>query len=447
MDSYQDLAAFVATQTAVIPGLLGFSAAARQSLKTYIAAQAVEAPPKVSDDDLKRLRRCRRLFSVVFLASVFGTEVWLLSQGNETVIDHFFRYLFATVYQMALMGTLVDMTQSLKWAAFRSPGNFLHFRPAAGTVSFPRVLMAFALATGINLAAYFNVHSAFASFLSVALLYRTLSQAHRRTFSVRVMMIILLAWLALTFLLSGIMIYLAATYWMDGAAGSAILEGEGSDDVSFASPVVMRYVNLMMPFLWSLGPGLLITGCYRFDYANHLVKNPEAMSAVTLETCEPRKRFAKYLSQGVVLPSSVPESFDKPYYQTALRAWFGAQVAIVLAFASSLPLPKDVVECGAFDLMALTLAIPGMVLALALTASARGEFRRLWTYKEVWSRREDDNGGAIALGEGDHSDGVDVEEQAPAYETAQGEKQALLEPAAVEAAPAYTEVAVVDSKQ
>lgn len=33
MDSYQDLAAFVATQTAVIPGLLGFSAAARHSLK------------------------------------------------------------------------------------------------------------------------------------------------------------------------------------------------------------------------------------------------------------------------------------------------------------------------------------------------------------------------------------------------------------------------------
>lgn len=66
----------------------------------------------MSDDDLKRLRRCRRLFSVVFLASVFGTEVWLLSQGNETVIDHFFRYLFATVYQMALMGVRLPFASS-----------------------------------------------------------------------------------------------------------------------------------------------------------------------------------------------------------------------------------------------------------------------------------------------------------------------------------------------
>ncbi|BGP41259.1 hypothetical protein JCM10450v2_005301 [Rhodotorula kratochvilovae] len=444
MDTVQDVAQYVAQHTAVLPGLLGFSMAARQSLKVYVASQAVEAPPKVSDEDLTKMRRARRIGALLGCTAVFGTEVWLLSQGNEQVLDCFFRYLFAFVYQLALMGTLVDLTKSLKWAAFRSPGNFLHFRPAPGTVSFPRVFTAFAIATGVNLAAYFDIHAVFGTFLSVALLYRTLSQPHRRTFSLRIMMICLLAWLALTFVLSALVIVYIANYYMDGAAGSPILEGvtDGPDDVpSFASPVVMRYINLLMPFLYSVGPGILITGCFRFDWANHVEASPEVASAVTLETCEPRKRLAKYLSQGVVLPSSISTAFPKPYYTTALASWLLAQVIVFGLWVAAMPLPAELLETGTFDLMGLTLAIPSIIVGLVITASIRGEFRRIWTYKEVWSRAEDDNGGAIVLAEGGD---VDVEEQAdaPAYEA--DEKRALLaDPVEVvveEAAPAYSVV-------
>ncbi|GAA5855195.1 hypothetical protein JCM9279_007587 [Rhodotorula babjevae] len=403
MDTTYDVAQYVAQHTAALPGLLAFSMAARTSLKSFIASQATEAPPKVSDEDLKKMTWARRVGMVVGMTAVFTTEIWLLSTGDEHVLDMFFRYLFAFVYQLALMGTLVDLTKSFKWAAFRSPGNLLAFRPAPGSVSFPRVFTAVAIATGINVAAYFDLHYGFASFLSVALLYRTLSGPQARTFSLRVAMICLLAWLAVTFVAVAFLVVYAATYLMDGAAGSPIIEGldDGPDGPpTFASPVVMRYISLLTPFIYSFAPGILITGCFRFDWANHVAESPEVAQAVTLETCEPRKRFAKYLSQGVILPATMSTAFPKPYYTTALWSWILAQVAVVGLWIAALPLPREVLEAGTFDIMALSLAIPFMVVALAITASLRGEFRRLWTYKEVWSRPESDTGGAIVLGEG-----------------------------------------------
>lgn len=445
MNTVQDVAQYVAQHTAVLPGLLGYSMAARQSLKTFVATQAVGAPPKVSDADLAKMTWARRVGLLVGMLAVFSTEIYLLSTGDEHLLDCFFRYLFAFVYQLALVGTLVDLTKSFKWAAFRSPGNFLHFRPAPGSVSFPRVFTAVTIATGINVATYFDVHYGFSAFLSVALLYRTLSASPGRTFSLRVMMICLLAWLALTFLASALVIMYVANYLMDGAAGSPILEGvtDGPDaPQSFASPVVLRYISLMTPFIYSFAPGMLIAGCFRFDWANHAAEAPEVAQAVTLETCEPRKRLAKYLSHGVIVPSHMSSAFPKPYYTTALWAWLLAQVAVFGLWIAALPLPKEVLEAGSFDLMALTLAIPFMVVGLAVTASIRGEFRRLWTHREVWSRAESDTGGAIVLGEGDVVD-ADVEEQA-APESAD-EKHGLLdagEPVDVvvvdEAAPAYT---------
>ena len=262
------------------------------------------------------------------------------------------------------------------------------------------------------------------------------------------MMICLLGWLAVTFIAVAFIVVYAATYLMDGAAGSPIIEGldDGPDGPpAFASPIVMRYISLMTPVIYSFAPGMLITGCFRFDYANHAADSPEAAQAVTLETCEPRKRFAKYLSQGVILPATMSTAFAKPYYTTALWSWILAQVAVVGLWIAALPLPHEVLEAGTFDIMALSLAIPFMVVALAVTASLRGEFRRMWTYKEVWSRPESDTGGAIVLGE----DSID-ESEAQVGNAVTNEKRAPLavEPVVVvvpvvdEAAPAYTVEAV-----
>ncbi|BGP01055.1 hypothetical protein NBRC10513v2_004935 [Rhodotorula toruloides] len=435
MSSLMELGTYVAQQTAFLPALTGFSMAARGSLKTYLAAQALGPAPKVDDKDLKKLKWARCLMVLVLCGGIFGLEFWLISQQDMKKLDIFFRYLNAFVYQSALTGTLLDMTKSLKWAAFRSPGNVLHFRPAPGTVSFPRVLTAVALATGLNAATYFDLNWAFGSFLTVALLYRSLSSPFRRVFSLRVMMLCMIAWLALTFLLSGLVILYVANYWMDGAAGDGTLDSSitgVSDTSSITSTEVTRYMNLILPFAFSVFPGVLAVGCYRFDYANHVEANPELAAAVTLETCEPRKRFAKILSQGVVLPEKGPSGFLTPYFTTALWSWILAYVATFGLFAAAIPLPKDVLTNGAFDMTALTLAIPFMIVGLVITASIRGEFRRIWKHKEVWSPKEDEAEGAIALPEDDV--------EAPLYAEVADEKHPEIPDVVIEyaePAPAY----------
>ncbi|GAA5825125.1 hypothetical protein JCM11251_006107 [Rhodosporidiobolus azoricus] len=451
MSTLQELATYVAQHTAVLPGVLAFSMGARSSLKAYLAAQAVEDPPKVEEEDLRRLKRCHRVFAYTFLLAILGTEFWLISQNNEKALDVFFRIFLGIAYQAAFFGTLVDITKAFSWAVFRSPGRMLHFRPARGTVSFPRVLVSFAVATALNLGTYFNVSSSMGSILVLALLYRAVSQAHRRTFSIRVVSLAMLAWLALTFILSGaVIMYLIKTY--QEAPNGDLLDDDGNvvmparpDEVSFASPAVMNYLNLLSPFIYALVPGILIAGAYRFDYANHVEENPAAASAVTLETIEPRARFARILSKGVILPSHAPSNFYKPYYATALRAWVLAQAATFAMFAAGIPLDDDVFKTSAFDLLGLSLAIPFMIVGLAITATVRGEFRRLWTYREVWTPKEGEaaEGGVVLAG--------NEEEQLPSYEAplasvAADEKAPLLESVEVEAAPAYQVDNHTDSK-
>ncbi|BGP25755.1 hypothetical protein Rt10032_c06g2831 [Rhodotorula toruloides] len=435
MSSLMELGTYVAQQTAFMPALTGFSMAARGSLKTYLAAQALGPAPKVDDKDLKKLKWARRLMTLVLCGAIFGLEFWLISQQDTKKLDVFFRYLFAFVYQSALTGTLLDMTKSLKWAAFRSPGNVLHFRPAPGSVSCPRVLTAVALAAGLNAATYFDLNWAFGSFLTVALLYRSLSSPFRRVFSLRVMMLCMIAWLALTFLLSGLVILYVANYWMDGAAGDGTLDPSitgASDTATITSTDVTRYMNCIMPFTFSVFPGILAVGCYRFDYANHVDANPELVAAVTFETCEPRKRFAKILSQGIILPEKGPSGFLTPYFTTALWSWILAYAATFALFACAVPLPKDALTNGAFDMTALTLAIPFMMTGLVITASIRGEFRRLWKHREVWAPKENEVEGAIALPEDD----VEV----PLYAEVADEKHLAVPDVVVEypePAPAY----------
>ncbi|GAA6011695.1 hypothetical protein JCM10207_004213 [Rhodosporidiobolus poonsookiae] len=436
MSSIQDLATYVGQHAAVLPALLAYSMASRQSLKTYLAVNAAPDAPPISEDDRKRMRRCHRFMALTFVALVLGVEFWLLGKQDEKALDIFFRVIMGFAYQAAFMGTLVDMTKAFSWAVFRSPGRMLHFRPARGTVSFPRVLASVAVATGLNAAAYFEVSPYVGSALAVALLYRTLSSAHRRTFSIRVVALFMLAWLALTFIFSAIVIFALMKNFKEAPNGDLVDE-EGNvvipadpEEIAFASPRVMSYINLIYPFLWAVGPGLLVAGCYRFDYANHVAENPAATSVVTFETIQPRAKFARFLGNGIIVPSAVPTNFYKPYFATALRSYFLAQVATFALFAAAVPLPADVFKTSAYDLMGLTLAIPFQVVGLAITATIRGEFRALWQYREVWTPKEGEEAeGGVVLAE-------DVEEQLPTYEA--DEKQALLPGAAVnESAPAY----------
>ncbi|GAA6028708.1 hypothetical protein JCM8097_007357 [Rhodosporidiobolus ruineniae] len=449
MSSYQELATFVATKTAVLPGLFAFSLGARQSLKTYLAVKAVPDAPPVEEKDLKRMKRVRAFAGFATVAAILGTEFYLLGSGDEQTFGMFCRVVFGFVYQMAFMGTLIDLTKAFSWSVFRSPGRMLHYRPAKGTVSFPRVFASFAIATALNVAAYFEYHAALGSVLTVALLHRTISQGHRRTFSIRIMSLAMLVWLGLTFVLSGALVFYLVNHYKETPDG-ALVDEEGNvvvpahpDEVTFMSTRVKAYVDLISPFIYSVVPGMLIAGCYRFDYENAVEEDPSLASAVTLETVEPRSRFARVLSGGIIVPSKIPTRFYKPYFATAFRCWFLAQLVVVGLFAGAVPLDADVLKTACFELLGLTTSIPLMIVGLAITASVRGEFRKLWRRKEVWTPKEGEEAeGGVVLADEEANE----EETLPSYPV--DEKAPLLhdEAVAAESAPAYEVEEPLESK-
>lgn len=155
-----------------------------------------------------------------------------------------------------------------------------------------------------------------------------------------------------------------------------------------------------------------IAACYRFDYANHVEANPELAQIATLETVAPSSKCRRAISDGVVLPQSDPVGFARPYFTTALWSWMLAMMASFGILSMAMPLSAEVLAMHTLDLVGLTLAIPFMVVGIVLTASIRGEFKRMWTYKETWFTKADDKTeGAIALLSGDAD-----EETLPAYE-------------------------------
>ncbi|GAA5991064.1 hypothetical protein JCM10908_006522 [Rhodotorula pacifica] len=411
MSSVEELAAYTVKQTALVPALLAYSLASRHSLRAYLAAKQVGPAPEQSEQGLKTLSRRRNLFGCLFLLAVFGSEFYLISTQNEKLLATCCRYLSAVAFQFAIFGGFADLTKAYQTAVHRGPTRLL-FHSVAGTVSKSRVAVCVAIATALNAAAFFELHYAAGLAISSAFMYRFLAYGHSRTFSIRVYTICLLSWLALTFLLSGIMIMLVATYWMDGAAGDGtVATGESTYEGPTGALLLSGYMGIAISSWLAIAPGLLITACYRFDFANHVEASPEVASVGQLATTPAPPKLAHLVSEGVIVPQSDPVGFARPYYTVALWSWLLAAMASFGILTLAVPVDADLLIVHPLDYLTLTLAIPFMVVGLIVTASLRGEFRRLWTYKEVWvPKSEDKTEGAIALPEGDE------EESLPAYE-------------------------------
>ena len=172
-----------------------------------------------------------------------------------------------------------------------------------------------------------------------------------------------------------------------------------------------------------------IAACYRFDYANHVESSPEVASIGQLATTPAPPKLTALLSEGIIVPQTDPVGFARPYYTAALWSWLLAALASFGIISTAMPLDEDTMLMRPTDYLTLTLSIPFMVVGLVVTASIRGEFKRMWTYKEVWVPKQDDDKteGAIALPEGDDEealpayevdeerDSVDVDEKAPLF--------------------------------
>jgi hypothetical protein len=132
----------------------------------------------------------------------------------------------------------------------------------------------------------------------------------------------------------------------------------------------------------ALPMSLIIPLSLRLDFANHII-NTAPLHIMSLEEM-PAAKFkhsSEQISDGIVIPPSIPFTFKCPYFASALLAWLfaNATTTYLLTFGW-LPDP------GRFMYMfyVLVCAIPAVILSLVCVSRIRGEEDRMWRYEERW---------------------------------------------------------------
>ena len=120
----------------------------------------------------------------------------------------------------------------------------------------------------------------------------------------------------------------------------------------------------------------------RLDFANHIVSTAplHIMSLEEMPTAK-IKDSREGLSNGIVIPPSIPFTFKCPYFASALLAWlFSNATTMYLLTFGWLP------DLGRFTYMfyVLVCAIPAVILSLFGVSRIRGEEERMWKYGELW---------------------------------------------------------------
>ncbi|GAA5873666.1 hypothetical protein JCM16303_002551 [Sporobolomyces ruberrimus] len=425
--SLQDLATWVAQSSVLFPGLVAFSIGSRSSLKSWLAVQRAPPAPPLAKDEERKIKWKIAVVTVVAVAAIVGLEFYLFAKGNAATIDRFFTYLFAYVFQVALVGLFLEFTQATQWSVHRGAAGILHYRPY--NLSKPKSLIALVSATALNVAAFYDAHWACGSALVVAVLVSRLSNTPARTFSLRGGMLTLICAVAFLTVLLGVMtaafVKIEQKGHNDENQGETSPTDEENPFLEFASPAVMKYITYFTSALYTMMQGVLVAGCFRFDHSNALESSPDTFAPVVLESVEAPAKRCTFLSSGLVLPSSVPSHFAKPYYTVALWSWLIAQIGTAGLLALVLPIPKALVQASLFPLIGFFLSSILLVITLPLTAVVRGEFKKMWTYKEVWVPKTD-NGIALDDTNSTQVAGAIEEESLPAYEAARDVKQSHL---------------------
>ena len=128
----------------------------------------------------------------------------------------------------------------------------------------------------------------------------------------------------------------------------------------------------------------------RIDFANHAAREDltnALMDLVPLEVALVRTRRWKseHLTTGVVIPASLPFTFECPYFTCTLLAWLFANMGVMFLLACGWlsDFGMDAVHF-AHTFYVLVCASPMVLLSLFMVALVRGEVERVWMYREVW---------------------------------------------------------------
>jgi hypothetical protein len=147
-----------------------------------------------------------------------------------------------------------------------------------------------------------------------------------------------------------------------------------AESEEFSGWISVIFVALPMSFIIPLS--------LRLDFANHIVSTaPLHIMSLEEMPAAKIKNSWEQLTNGIVIPPSIPFTFRCPYFASALLAWLSANTTTTYLLTFGwLP------DTGRFMYMfyVLVCAIPAVILSLVCVSRIRGEEERMWRYEERW---------------------------------------------------------------
>jgi len=174
-------------------------------------------------------------------------------------------------------------------------------------------------------------------------------------------------------------------YMKEDQSSSPATDEDPSGIIQYMMIKVVVWCSWMIPALYSVVPGLIITTCYRFDYHLHVTAEPdvdqEISSKLQLVPSFVGRRN-RVFGTGVALPSeSQIPSFRKRYYYTAMQAWQMSNIIIILA-VSYFQLGDMLIQH--FGVFSMFISLPIISISVLAVAAVSGDMKALSTYQEEW---------------------------------------------------------------
>ncbi|KAI5119990.1 hypothetical protein M0805_004433 [Coniferiporia weirii] len=174
---------------------------------------------------------------------------------------------------------------------------------------------------------------------------------------------------------------------------------------------------LIISCMWSTVAYNFVSLCYRLDHAfaypDELPSDLPFVGSAIRGAADARGIQITYDLPNVAgKPVSPRLRFAKPYFHAALGTWFGSYAILA---ASGVDAVHEM-----WGLYVIYISVPLITLAVIGVAVFRGEFRRVWAYKEEWNR----DPAPATIGSAAATD-IDLEAKQPAPFELVGEKVSL----------------------
>ncbi|KAH8112883.1 hypothetical protein DFH11DRAFT_1728226 [Phellopilus nigrolimitatus] len=366
------LAELLSYYPVMVPSLLIFTIESASSLKMWQAVQRIphSKPVEAGESDADALQQKEHVRKLALRKVVIGVVILFTFLMTVLLVPQVFK-LDATTLKFFYLGTLfVPVAVLIAFVTATLSGYLVRtvvrnaegkpamvIKPVEGRTKLPMILIAIwsticsfcALWFGLS-AAIFVVNTALLQFL----FGQSLVPTHAK-FREHIVVAIILAVMT-----SGI--GLTMIFVENSSVPISLPIGIDVDDN------VVNWNSIFMSTFWSASSFSILSMCYRFDYANALPADFKPLVS--------KKPVGFYIRHG-----DANETFPTPYFTAAIDVYIFAYVIVALLSTGG------VIKCRVENVAAylLYIASPAMGITILLLATARGELRKLWGYKEDWN--------------------------------------------------------------